>query len=277
VGGPAGVARGTADRGGSSHGWLRPGRLACLTGVGPAAAEIPATDRGTTDPALVLLVHVQGLALDDPPARLAQLPGRHGDDHLVVDPVAQPADEGVPHGHPLLVGDGTGGHLGVDAVHEQDLGPVHVAHAGDDGLIHQGEADRRRSPPDLGPRPLGIAARVQGIGAEAGQDGVDPGRVDQGALRRPDEVGGRGRAGEAHPDRLTGHGCRHGMDEEAAEQPEVHVDDVTAGPVVEQVLAMRPDPLHLPAVEPPGRGREPALGRRDPQVMAGEQGGVVPG
>ena len=56
------------------------------------------------------------------------------------------------------------GQVRVDAVAEQDLGPVHVADAGDHRLVHQQPGDRRPAAGDAGEGRLAVGRRRSGSG-----------------------------------------------------------------------------------------------------------------
>ena len=75
-------------------------------------------------------------------------------------------------------------------VHEQGLGPVHIAHPGDDGLIHQQLPDRLLRFGDAGHKLGDIGIFSQGIGAEAGGDRLIQLVRAHIACRRPTEVDG---------------------------------------------------------------------------------------
>jgi hypothetical protein len=226
-----------------------------LAGVGPSPGQVPAPDPGPAVGADILLVDVARPAVVHPVVVAG------GDDAPHPDPVAQHALERLPQVAPLRGAEGVARAFGVDAVHEERLGPVDVPDPRHDGLVHQGHTERSTPP--------GEAGRDRGrVGVPAQRVRPEPGD-DTGALLGPEDLAGR-RAGQVVTLGCTDEADPHlavclgpGRDEgpELAVQPEMDVQEPLGLEAVEEVLAPRFDAPQLVPVEQRSPFAEPALGR----------------
>src|SRR5690606_4046018 len=158
--------------------------------------------------------------------RLRGVLGAHGVD--AVGPYAPPHERGQvgPDRVPLGRGDVPARAVGVDAVPEEDLGAVDVAHAGDDLLVHQQRGDGRTAAADPAVRGGRVRVGAERVGAEAGVHGLLLGVGDEGAGGGSAQVGVAAVTGEAQAHGVGGRRRGGRSEGDLAEQAEVDVDPV---------------------------------------------------
>ncbi len=150
---------------------------------------------------------------------------------------------------------------------EERLGPIDVADATHDRLIHQQVADAPLAPRDLVDHPVGLRTPTDRVGSEPGKDlACEPtgGSIEHavGPLRSTVTYSSRSLVGlglEAHPDLADRVGRLVGsLHPVLAEEPEMDVADLAGRPLVEEVLAERLDSFEHGAVDPVGvRAKRP--------------------
>ena len=165
----------------------------------------------------------------------------------------------------------------VDAVHEQGLGAVDVAHPAQHRLVEQQRADGLLAAQDAIDRHGRACVAPQGVGAQTGDDGGAVGFVADGAIGGASEVDGAVVGLQSHPHGAPRFRCLGPtMYTELAEQAEVHMADQPVRPVVPEVLAEGFQPVEGLAIDHHGIG-EATLGRGHGNGSAGEQCAVVLG
>ncbi len=178
----------------------------------------------------------------------------------------------VHNGGPPRLVELAAGQVRVDVMAVEDLGPVHVADPGDDGLVHQQAGDRRPAAGDAAERTSTVGSGRQGIRAEP--------VADRGDLRRAQHLARR-RAAQVAPPAVGDPAHAHGTDRRGRrpvallhlpEQPEVDVDDAVAERG-EEVLAVGRHLVEHPSVDEGGVG-EAALGAGHGDRTAGEAGAL---
>jgi hypothetical protein len=260
-------------------------RLARLARVRPAAGEVVAAHRRPAASAALLVVDVGRVGPADARARDADLLRVDRDDAPLLHPAPQPRDERRPHRVPRRTVDVARRDVGVQAVHEQDLGAVDVADPGEHRLVHERASDADAAPLERRPRALRVRVVTDRVGAEPRDDRVDLRLVEQLARGRADEVDGVPTLAavrlDAVADRVARRRGRRARGERVvehlAEQPEVDVHAAAVVVAVEEVLPERVGRDERAAVELRGGRVEAALRRGDADLAAGEPLGVVTG
>ncbi|BFO21543.1 hypothetical protein SHKM778_79310 [Streptomyces sp. KM77-8] len=206
--------------------------------------------------------------------RLRGVFGADGVDAVVAHALAHQRDQVGPEGVPFGRCDVAAGAVEVDAVPEEDLGAVDVAHAGDDLLVHEERGDRRTAAADpaVGGGPVG--ARAERVGAEAVVDRPFLAVRDQGAGGGAAQIDVRQVAGEAEPDGVRGRWRGGRAEGDLAEEAEVDVDPLGrfgGAEAEEEVLSVGVGGVQRCAVEEGGGVGELALGAGDAEgVPAGK-------
>jgi len=146
--------------------------------------------------------------------------------------------------------------------------------AGEDRLVHQHLADADLAAPQTRPRHLGVGVASERVGPQSGGDGIGRVGLQDLARGRTDQVDAHVVVGRHPPADVRPAGRPV---EEVAEDPEVDVEHLARGPLVEEVLAVGIDPLEHGPVDPPGGVDGAALRRRHPQRAPTEATAVVAG
>ncbi|BDH53427.1 hypothetical protein MTP02_44380 [Streptomyces albus] len=209
--------------------------------------------------------------------RLGGVLGADRVDPVVAHAFAHQRGEVVPEGVPGGAREAVAGGVRVDAVPEEDLGPVDVADARDHLLVHEQGGHGGARAGYAAPGGVGGVVGAQRVGAEAVVDGLlvlvgQEGAGGGAAQVRPGVLGG-----DPEPDGVRGRRRGAGAAGDLAEEAEVDVDPAVAAEVQEEVFAVRLGPGELGAVEQGGGGGEAALGAGDAHRPAAEPLLVVGG
>src|SRR5690606_19387539 len=120
---------------------------------------------------------------------------------------------------------------------EQDLGPVDVADAGDDLLVHQQGGDGGAAAADAAVGGGRVGVRAERVGAEPVVYRLLLSVGDQGAGGGAAQIDVRAVVGKAEPDGVRGRRRGGRSEGDLAEQAEVDVDPVGVAEAEEEVLA----------------------------------------
>ncbi len=208
---------------------------------------------------------------------LGEVLGADGVDPVVPHPFAHQLLQVRPEGVPLGAGEVAARAVRVDAVAEEDLGPVDVADARDDLLVHQQGGDAGAAAGDPLPGALPVLVAAQRVRAQALVYRALLGLGDQGAGGGAAQVGVVLRVDEAQPDGVGGRRGRGGAEAELAEEAEVDVDPAGGAEAEEEVLAVGVRGGEGASVQEGRAVGELALRTAHPDRCASEPFGVVVG
>jgi hypothetical protein len=145
----------------------------------------------------------------------------------------------------------------IDPIAEQNLRPVHIAHPGEDGLVHQEGGNRPCRTMDPTPCTIRIGVGSERIGTEFTQPRGDLGRGSHSAQLGTPQVSSDLVGRDPYPHLSARRDGRAEL--EAADEAEVNVQHPIAVELAEQVLAVCSRLDHSCLVQQRRRFREAAL------------------